>query len=151
MNQTIQERNKALVLDAFDTLFNKRDYAAAEKYWSPNYIQHSAHIEPGRDGLFNLIRNAPNSLRYGHPLIVGGTGIGRGLAEALHKLGNKVIISGRRKEHLDATTKANPGMHSVELDIADQANIAVVAKKLIADYPALNVLINNAGIMLIDD
>ena len=81
----------------------------------------------------------------------GGTGIGRGLAEALHKLGNKVIISGRRKEHLDATTKANPGMHSVELDIADPANIAVVAKKLIADYLALNVLINNAGIMLIDD
>ncbi len=81
----------------------------------------------------------------------GGTGIGRGFAESLHKLGNKVIISGRRKEHLDATTTANPGMHSVELDIADSANIAAAAKKLIADYPALNVLINNAGIMLIDD
>jgi uncharacterized oxidoreductase len=81
----------------------------------------------------------------------GGTGIGRGFAESLHKLGNKVIISGRRKEHLDATTTANPGTHSVELDIADSANIAAVAKKLIADYPALNVLINNAGIMLIDD
>jgi uncharacterized oxidoreductase len=81
----------------------------------------------------------------------GGTGIGRGLAEALHKLGNKIIISGRRKKHLDATTTANPGMDSVELDIADSANITTVAKKLIADYPALNVLINNAGIMLIDD
>jgi len=81
----------------------------------------------------------------------GGTGIGRGLAEALHRLGNKVIISGRRKEHLDATTKANPGIDSVELDIADPANIAAVAKKLIANYPALNVLINNAGVMLIDD
>src|SRR6266550_8701524 len=81
----------------------------------------------------------------------GGTGIGRGLAEALHKLGNEVIISGRRKEPLDATTTANPGIHSVELDIADSANIAAVAKKLIADYPALNVLINNAGVMLIDD
>jgi uncharacterized oxidoreductase len=81
----------------------------------------------------------------------GGTGIGRGLAEALHKLGNKVIISGRRKEHLDATTKANPGMDSVELDISDPANIIAVTTKLIADYPALNVLINNAGIMLIDD
>jgi len=70
MSQTIQEKNKALVLEAFDTLFNKRDYAAAEKYWSPNYIQHSAHIEPGRDGLFNLIRSSPPTLRYEHQLIV---------------------------------------------------------------------------------
>jgi predicted SnoaL-like aldol condensation-catalyzing enzyme len=70
MSQTIQEKNKALVLEAFDTLFNKRDYAAAEKYWSPTYIQHSAHIEPGRDGLFNLIRNSPPTLRYEHQLIV---------------------------------------------------------------------------------
>jgi uncharacterized oxidoreductase len=81
----------------------------------------------------------------------GGTGIGRGLAGALHKLGNKVIISGRRKKHLDATTTANPGMDSVELDISDSASIAAVAKRLIADHPALNVLINNAGIMQIDD
>ncbi|MEY2484377.1 MAG: hypothetical protein QOH39_25 [Verrucomicrobiota bacterium] len=70
MSQTTQEKNKALVLDAFDTLFNKREYAAAEKYWSPNYIQHSAHIEPGRDGLFKLIRNTPDTLRYEHQLIV---------------------------------------------------------------------------------
>src|SRR6266704_2315115 len=70
MSQTKQEQNKALVLDGFDTLFNKRDYAAAEKYWSPDYIQHSAHIEPGRDGLFNLIRSAPDTLRYEHQLIV---------------------------------------------------------------------------------
>ena len=70
MSETIQEKNKALVLDAFDTLFNKRDYQAAERFWSPNYIQHSAHIEPGRDGLFNLIRSAPDTLRYEHQLIV---------------------------------------------------------------------------------
>jgi predicted SnoaL-like aldol condensation-catalyzing enzyme len=70
MSETIQEKNKALVLDGFDTLFNKRDYAAAEKYWSPNYLQHSAHIEPGRDGLFNLIRSMPDTLRYQHQLIV---------------------------------------------------------------------------------
>jgi uncharacterized oxidoreductase len=81
----------------------------------------------------------------------GGSGIGRGLAEALHKLGNQVIISGRRKGHLDATTKANPGMQSVELNVEDPVSIAAVAQKLIADYPALNVLINNAGIMQIDN
>ncbi len=81
----------------------------------------------------------------------GGSGIGRALAEALHKLGNQVIISGRRKTHLDATTEANPGMQSVELNIEDPASIAAVAAKLIADFPALNVLINNAGIMQIDD
>jgi predicted SnoaL-like aldol condensation-catalyzing enzyme len=64
MSETAQETNKALVLHAFDTLFNKRDYAAAEKFWSPNYIQHSAHIEPGRDGLFNLIKSLPPTLKY---------------------------------------------------------------------------------------
>jgi predicted SnoaL-like aldol condensation-catalyzing enzyme len=63
-NQTVQEKNKALVLEAFDTLFNKRDYKAAEQYWSPNYIQHSAHIEPGREGLFNLIKSLPPTLKY---------------------------------------------------------------------------------------
>ena len=64
MSETIQEKNKALVLDAFDTLFNKRDYAAAEQYWSPNYIQHSAHIESGREGLFNLVKRLPPTLKY---------------------------------------------------------------------------------------
>ena len=62
--QTVQERNKALVLEAFDTLFNKRDYAVAARYWSPDYIQHSAHIEPGREGLFNLIKGMPPTLQY---------------------------------------------------------------------------------------
>jgi uncharacterized oxidoreductase len=81
----------------------------------------------------------------------GGSGIGRGLAEALHKRGNQIIISGRRQSHLDATTKANPGMAAVELDLQDPKGIASVAKKLIARYPKLNVLINNAGIMQIDD
>ena len=64
MNQTIEEKNKELVLKAFDTLFNKRDYAAAERYWSPNYIQHSAHIEPGREGLFKLIKSMPPMFKY---------------------------------------------------------------------------------------
>jgi predicted SnoaL-like aldol condensation-catalyzing enzyme len=69
---TATAQNKRLVLEAFDTLFNRRDYAAAEKFWSPNYIQHSAHIPPGRDGLFGLIKASPPSLRYEHGLIVAG-------------------------------------------------------------------------------
>jgi predicted SnoaL-like aldol condensation-catalyzing enzyme len=64
MKKTAEEKNKKLVLEAFDTLFNKREYEAAERYWSPNYIQHSAHIPPGREGLFNLIKSIPPTLRY---------------------------------------------------------------------------------------
>ena len=70
MATTTEQSNKALVLEAFDTLFNKRDYKAAERYWSSNYIQHSAHIPPGRDGLFNLIRNSPATLKYESGAIV---------------------------------------------------------------------------------
>src|SRR5277367_6769351 len=70
MNRTIDDKNKALVLEAFDTLFNKRDYAAAERFWSPSYIQHSAHIEPDRDGLFNLIKASRASLKYEPGVIV---------------------------------------------------------------------------------
>ena len=81
MTNTTPEQNKATVLKAFDTLFNKRDYAAAERFWSPNYIQHSAHIEPGRAGLFNLIKAAPSSLKY-EPGVI--------LAE-----GDYVIVHGR--------------------------------------------------------
>src|SRR5271154_1261995 len=63
-----QQRNKALVLLAFDMLFNKRDYATAQRFWSPNYIQHSAHIEPGREGLFGLVKAAPPDMRYENAL-----------------------------------------------------------------------------------
>ncbi len=70
MTTKSEESNKALVLEAFDTLFNKRDCAAAERFWSSNYIQHSAHIEPGREGLFNLIKGAPASLKYEPGVIV---------------------------------------------------------------------------------
>jgi predicted SnoaL-like aldol condensation-catalyzing enzyme len=62
--------NKMFVLMAFDTLFNKRDYKAAEAFWSPDYIQHSAHIPPGRDGLFNLIKNLPPSLKYENDVVM---------------------------------------------------------------------------------
>ena len=81
MPKSISEQNKTIVLKAFDTLFNQRDYAAAERFWSPNYIQHSAHIAPGRDGLFNLIKAAPPSLKYESGVI---------LAE-----GDYVIVHGR--------------------------------------------------------
>ena len=81
MTTKTEESNKALVLEAFDTLFNKRDYDAASRFWLDTYIQHSAHIEPSRDGLFNLIRSAPATLRYEHQLI---------LAE-----GDYVIVHGR--------------------------------------------------------
>ncbi len=70
MNPTQQETNKALVLEAFDTLFSKRDYAAAERYWSPAYIQHSAHIAPGREGLFDLIKSMPSKFKYERGMIV---------------------------------------------------------------------------------
>jgi predicted SnoaL-like aldol condensation-catalyzing enzyme len=64
MSKAIEEKNKELVLEAFDTLFNQRDYITAERYWSSKYIQHSAHIPPGREGLFNLIKSIPPTLKY---------------------------------------------------------------------------------------
>jgi predicted SnoaL-like aldol condensation-catalyzing enzyme len=81
MARELEEKNKALVLRAFDTLFNKRDYAAAERFWSPQYIQHSDHIAPGREGLFALIKSTPPTLKYEAGII---------MAE-----GNFVIVHGR--------------------------------------------------------
>ena len=75
------QQNKALVLEAFDTLFNRRDYAAALRFWAPDYIQHSAHIPPGRDGLFNMVKAFPADLRYENAMIVAD--------------GNYVIAHGR--------------------------------------------------------
>jgi predicted SnoaL-like aldol condensation-catalyzing enzyme len=70
MSNSSPSRNKTIVLEAFETLFNKRDYVAAERFWSPNYIQHSAHIPPGREGLFNLVRAVPETLHYENQLII---------------------------------------------------------------------------------
>jgi uncharacterized oxidoreductase len=77
----------------------------------------------------------------------GGSGIGRGLAEAMHKLGNRVIIAGRRQSALDETTAANPGMNSLQLDIENPAAIRAFAARLVTGFPSFNILINNAGIM----
>jgi predicted SnoaL-like aldol condensation-catalyzing enzyme len=70
MSESIPQRNKAFVLEAFETLFNKKDFIAAEKFWSSNYIQHSAHIAPGRDGLFGLVKSAPPEMKYENSLIM---------------------------------------------------------------------------------
>ena len=72
MEESLKNKNRAIVLEAFNTLFNRRDYAAAESFWSPDYIQHSAHIEPGRDGLFNLVKRLPPTLKYEPGTIVAG-------------------------------------------------------------------------------
>jgi uncharacterized oxidoreductase len=77
----------------------------------------------------------------------GGSGIGRGLAESLHALGNQVIVAGRRQQALDETTAANPGMKSLPLDIESPAAIRAFAAKAVVEFPSLNVLVNNAGIM----
>jgi predicted SnoaL-like aldol condensation-catalyzing enzyme len=85
MTHPTEAANKAFVLEAFDTLFNRRDYAAAERFWSPDYIQHSAHIAPGRDGLFDLIKSLPPTLRYEPGVIVAD--------------GDYVIVHGRFSGH----------------------------------------------------
>ena len=72
MSEFTPQRNKAFVLEAFETLFNKKDFAAAERFWSSNYIQHSAHIPPGRDGLFGLIKSVPPEMKYENSLNHGG-------------------------------------------------------------------------------
>ncbi|MER6441538.1 MULTISPECIES: nuclear transport factor 2 family protein [unclassified Streptomyces] len=82
---TVEEKNKAIVREAFDTLFNQRDYTAAEKFWSPDYLQHSAHIAPGREGLFELIRSLPAELTHELDLIMAD--------------GDMVMVRGRFSGH----------------------------------------------------
>jgi predicted SnoaL-like aldol condensation-catalyzing enzyme len=70
MSKSREEKNRSIVLEAFETLFNKRDYMNALNFWSPKYIQHSAHIPPGRDGLIELVKNVPTTMRYENQLTV---------------------------------------------------------------------------------
>jgi predicted SnoaL-like aldol condensation-catalyzing enzyme len=109
MTEPTETKNKALVLEAFDTLFNKRDYAAAERFWSPNYIQHSAHIPPGREGLFGLIKSLPPTLKYENGLILaeGDTLMLHGRFSGIGQPANWITLDivriedGRLAEHWD--------------------------------------------------
>ncbi len=109
MTQAIEEKNKALVLEAFETLFNKRDLAGAERFWSPNYIQHSAHIPPGRQGLFDLVKKAPEAMRYQNALIMaeGNFLMLHGRYSHIGQPANWIVVdivridSGRLAEHWD--------------------------------------------------
>jgi predicted SnoaL-like aldol condensation-catalyzing enzyme len=109
MTETTESKNKALVLEAFYTLFNQRDYVAAEKFWSPNYVQHSAHIPPGREGLFSLIKSLPPTLKYenglilaeGDMLMLHGRFSGIGIPANWIALDIVRIEDGRLAEHWD--------------------------------------------------
>jgi len=98
MSKSTAAKNKAIVLEAFDTLFNNRDYAAAERFWSPNYIQHSAHIAPGRDGLFGLVKSLPDTLKY---VIVHGRFSGFGAPASWIAADILVMEEGVLVEHWD--------------------------------------------------
>lgn len=108
-DMTAPEQNKALVLKAFDTLFNQRDYGAAEDFWSERYIQHSAHIAPGRAGLFDLIRSLPDTLRYEHQFVLAegdhvmlhGRFTGNGSPAALVAADVVRVENGKLAEHWD--------------------------------------------------
>ena len=106
---TLAAVNKELVLNAFDTLFNKRDYKKAQEFWSETYVQHSAHIGPGRDGLFNLVRSSPDTLRYENAVILAegdyvmlhGRFTGTGQPRALIAADIVRMENGRLAEHWD--------------------------------------------------
>jgi predicted SnoaL-like aldol condensation-catalyzing enzyme len=117
-SQTTESTNKALVLEAFDTLFNKRDYVAAGHFWSTDYIQHSAHIASGRDGLFDLIKSAPATLKYesGTTVAEGDFVIVHGRYSGLGSAANWIVAdivrvkNGLLVEHWDVIEdEATPG------------------------------------------
>jgi predicted SnoaL-like aldol condensation-catalyzing enzyme len=149
------EQNKAFVLNAFDTLFNKRDYAEAAEFWSENYIQHSAHIPPGRDGLFNLIRALPETLRYenariaveGEYVILHGRFSGHGLPRAWIAADIVRLEDGRLAEHWDvlqdeataAESQSGLPMFGASFAAPDGSLTLEEARKIVAPlYDALN-------------
>lgn len=109
MSTALAAANKALVLAAFDAAFNLRDPGAAERYWSPDYIQHSAHIAPGRDGLFNLIAGLPATLKYepglvlaeGEIVMLHGRFSGFGAPAAWVVVDIVRVVDGKLVEHWD--------------------------------------------------
>jgi predicted SnoaL-like aldol condensation-catalyzing enzyme len=108
-NTEQEAKNKQLVLEAFDTLFNKRDFAAAQRYWSSTYVQHSAHIPPGREGLFELVKSTPTTMRYENSLTVAdgdyvmlhGRYSGLGQQAAWVVVDIVRVANGRLAEHWD--------------------------------------------------
>src|SRR6266850_5441344 len=114
-NTEQEARNKAFVLEAFEALFNRRDYVAAEKYWSPDYIQHSAHIPPGREGLFALIKGLPRTMRYENALTVGDADYvmlhGRFPASACPPLGSSSNRTTRRRSSRRALGRGRGRSH----------------------------------------
>ena len=101
MSEFTPQRNKAFVLAAFETLFNRKDFVTAEKFWSPNYIQHSAHILPGRDGLFALVKSAPPEMKYENSLILaeGDMLMLHGRFSGLGRTANWIVVDIVRMEN----------------------------------------------------
>ena len=120
-----------------------------------NKMGENAGTQRGHGHLTFRIEFADNkTMKLTHNTILitgGGSGIGRGLAEAFHKLGNTVLIAGRRQSVLDETTAANPGMVGYTLDVENPESIAAFAEKVTAEHPGLNVLVNNSGIMRVEN
>ena len=120
MNTTLADTNRALVLMAFDTLFNKRDYTHAETFWSPQYIQHSAYIGPGREGVFDLIRSLPATLKYenavavaqGDYVILHGRYSGHGLPRSWVTADIVLVKDGLLLEHWDVIQNEATGLES---------------------------------------
>ncbi len=107
MNTHQEELNKTLVLVAFETLFNRHDFAAAERFWSPDYIQHSAVIPPGREGLFSYVKALPTTVKYEHQVITAGGDFvivhgrfsGEGLPKAIVSANIIRVVNGVFEEH----------------------------------------------------